>query len=95
MFKVFLLHLRISNNRGVVCRGLVEDYKVIIEFYLAIDDIRFEMEVSRGGVIFVESSHINIVAMLSDVVKELVYSSHIVRKDSAIAFAIITFSAFY
>ena len=95
MFKVFPLHLRISNNRGVVCRGLDEDYEVIIEFCLVIDDIRFEIEVSKGGVIFVESSYINIVAMLSDVVKELVHSSHIVRKDSAIVFAIITFSAFY
>ena len=95
MFKVFLLHLRIGNNRGVVYRGLVEDYEVIIKFYLVINDIRFEIEVSRGGVIFVESSYINIVAMLSDVVKELVYSSHIVRKDSAIAFAVIAFSAFY
>jgi hypothetical protein len=95
MFKVFPLHLRISNNRGVVYRGLVEDCEVIIEFCPAIDDIRFEIEVSRRGVIFVESSYINIVAMLSDVVKELVYSSHIVRKDSAIAFAIIAFSAFY
>jgi hypothetical protein len=95
MFKVFPLHLRISNNRGVVCRGLVEDYEVIIEFCLVIDDIRFEIEVSKGGVIFVESSYINIVAMLSDVVEELVHSGHIVRKDSAIAFAIIAFSAFY
>ena len=76
-------------------RGLVEDYKVIIEFCLVIDDTRFKIEVNRGGVIFVESSYINIVAMLSDVVEELVYSSHIVRKDSAIAFAVIAFSAFY
>jgi hypothetical protein len=78
-----------------VCRGLVKDCEVIIEFCLVINDIRFEIEVNRGGVIFVESSHINIVAMLSDVVEELVYSGHIVRKDSAIAFVIIAFSAFY
>ena len=78
-----------------MCKGLVEDCEVIIEFCPVIDDTRFEMEVSRGGVIFVESSYINIVVMLSDVVEELVYSSHIVKKDSAIAFAIITFSAFY
>ena len=76
-------------------RGLVEDYEVIIEFCLIIDDIRFEIKVSKRGVIFVESSYINIVAMLSDVVEELVHSSHIVRKDSAIAFAVIAFSAFY
>jgi len=94
MFKVFPLYLWISNNRGVVCRGLVKDYKVFIEFCLVINDTRFEIEVSRGGVVFVKSPYINIVAMLSDVVKELVYSGYIVRKDSAIALAIITFSAF-
>jgi hypothetical protein len=78
-----------------VYRGLVKDCEVIIEFCLVINDTRFEIEVSKRGVIFVESSYINIVAMLSDVVKELVYSSYIVRKDSAIAFAVIAFSAFY
>ena len=77
-----------------MCKGLVEDCEVIIEFCLAINDTRFKIEVNRRGVIFVESSHINIVAMLSDVVKELVYSGHIIKKDSAIAFAIIAFSAF-
>jgi hypothetical protein len=78
-----------------VCRGLIKDYKVIIEFCPAINNIRFEIEVSRGGVIFVKSLHINIIAMLLNVVKELVYSGYIIRKDSMIAFAIIAFSAFY
>jgi hypothetical protein len=77
-----------------VCKGLVKDYKVIIEFCLAINNIRFKIKVNRGGVIFIKSSHINIIVMLLDVVKELVYSGYIVRKDSAIAFAIIAFSAF-
>jgi hypothetical protein len=75
-----------------VCRRLVEDCEVFIEFCLVINDTRFKIEVSRGGVVFVKSLYINIVTILSDVVKELVHSGYIVRKDSAIAFAVIAFS---
>jgi hypothetical protein len=53
------------------------------------------MEIGRGGVIFVKSLYINIVIMFLNIIKELVYSSHIVEKDSVIAFDIIAFSMFY
>ena len=52
------------------------------------------MEIDRGGVIFVKSLYINIVVILIDIVKKLVYNSYIIREDSAIAFIIIALSAF-
>jgi hypothetical protein len=77
-----------------VYRGVVKDCEVFIEFCLAINNICFEIEIGGGGVAFVESPYIDIVAMFLNMIKELVYSSHIVEKDSVIAFAVIAFSTF-
>jgi hypothetical protein len=39
MLKVFPLYIRRGNNRGIVCRGIIKDYKVVIEFSLVINNM--------------------------------------------------------
>jgi hypothetical protein len=72
MLKVFPLYIRCGNNRGVVRRGIIKDYKVVVEFGLVINDIRLKVKVgirSGGDVV---SLTINLVAMPSDVVNKAI-----------------------
>ena len=50
MLEVFPLYIRRGNNRGVVRRGIIKDYKVVIEFSPAINNTRLKIKVGiRGG----------------------------------------------
>jgi hypothetical protein len=62
MFEVFLLYIRSSNNRYVVYRGIVQDFEVVIEFGLVIDDIYFKVKVKFRGLGDVDSLSFDIVA---------------------------------
>jgi hypothetical protein len=56
MFEVFPLYIRSSNNRCVVYRGIV-----VIEFSLAINNIRFKVKVRFRGLGDVNSSSFDII----------------------------------
>jgi hypothetical protein len=72
MLKVFLLYIRRGNNRGVVCRGIIKDCKVVVEFGLIINDICLKVKVGIRGGGDVVSSTINLVAMPLDVVDKAI-----------------------
>jgi hypothetical protein len=72
MLKVFLLYIRRGNNRGVVRRGIIKDYKVVVEFGLVINDIRLKVKVGVRGGGDVISLTINLVAMPLDVVDKAI-----------------------
>jgi hypothetical protein len=72
MLKVFPLYIRRGNNKGVVHRGIIKDCKVVIEFGLAINDIRLKVKVSVRGSGDVVSLTINLVVMPLDVVNKAI-----------------------
>jgi hypothetical protein len=72
MLKVFPLYIRRGNNRGVVRRGIIKDYKVVIEFSLIINNICLKVKVSVRGSSDIISLTINLVAMPLDVVNKAI-----------------------
>jgi hypothetical protein len=72
MLEVFPLYIRRGNNRGVVRRGIIKDYKVVIEFSLAINNTRLKVKVGIRGGGDVVSSTINLVIMPSDIVDKAI-----------------------
>jgi hypothetical protein len=72
MLKVFPLYIRRSNNRGVVHRGIIKNYKVVVKFSLAINNIYLKVKVSIRGSSNVISLTINLVAMPLDVVNKAI-----------------------
>jgi hypothetical protein len=72
MLEVFPLYIRRSNNRGVVYRDIIKDYKVVIEFGPVINNIRLKVKVSIKGGSDVISSTINLVVMPLDVVNKAI-----------------------
>jgi hypothetical protein len=72
ILEVFLLYIRRGNNRGVVRRGIIKDYEVVVEFSLVINDIRLKVKVGVRGGGDVVSSTINLVAMPLDVVDKAI-----------------------
>ena len=95
MFEVFPLHIRSSNNRCVVCRGIVQDFEVVIEFGPAIDDTRFKVKVRFRGLGDVDSSSFDIVAPRSYMGNKAIQRSHIVREYASIRSYVSAFSSFY
>jgi hypothetical protein len=64
--------MRRGNNRGVVRKGIIEDYKVVVEFGPAINDTRLKVKVGIRGGGDVISSTINLIAMPLDVVNKAI-----------------------
>ena len=84
MLKVFPLHIRRSNNRGVVRRGIIKDCEVVVKFSPAINDTRLKVKVGIRGGGDVVSSTINLIAMPLNVVDKAIQYSHIVREYALI-----------
>jgi hypothetical protein len=55
-----------------VCRGIIKDYKVVIEFSLAINNIYLKVKVSVRGGGDIISSTINLIVMPLDVVNKAI-----------------------
>ena len=72
MLKVFPLYIRRDNNRGVVHRGIIKDYKVVVEFGPVINDICLKIKVGVRGDGNVISSTINLVEMPLDMVNKAI-----------------------
>jgi hypothetical protein len=53
-------------------RGIIKDYKVVVEFSLVINNIRLKVKVSIKGGGDVVSSTINLVAMSLDIVNKTI-----------------------
>jgi hypothetical protein len=78
-----------------VYRGIVQDFKVVIEFGLVIDDIRFKVKVRFRGLSDVDSSSFDIVAPCSYVGNKVIQRSHIVREYALIRSCVSALSSFY
>jgi hypothetical protein len=72
MLEVFPLYIRRGNNRGVVCRDIIKDCEVFVEFGPAINNIRLKVKVGIRGSGDVVSLTINLVVMPSDVVDKAI-----------------------
>lgn len=74
MLEVFPFHVRGSNNRGVVSRGIVDFYKVFVKFGPAVNNALPKVDIGlRGkGFVAVVGSCINVVAVRSYMVDEAI-----------------------
>jgi hypothetical protein len=72
MLKVFLFHYKNSNNRGVVSRGIINFYKVLVKFSLVINNTLFKVDIRGEGGGFVGSLYIDVVTVLSYVINEAI-----------------------
>jgi hypothetical protein len=95
MFEVFLFHIRRRNNKSVVSKGIVDFYEVFVKFSLIINNIFFEVDIKRRDVGFVSNMCVNIVAVLSYVVDEVIQCSHIVREYALIPLRVGLFNSLY
>jgi hypothetical protein len=93
MLKVFPFHYRNSNNRGVVSKGIINFYEVLVKFSPAINNILLKVDIRGEGGGFVSSSYINVVAVLSYVIDEAIQRSHIVRDYASIPLRVGPFSS--
>ena len=95
MLKVFLFHYKNSNNKGVVSRGIINFYEVLVKFSPVINNTLFKVDIRRGGGSFVGSSYIDVVTVLSYVIDEAIQRSHIVREYTSILLRVGPFSSLY
>jgi hypothetical protein len=72
MFKVFPLHIRGGNNRGIVGRGIIKDLKVVIKFSPVVNNTRLKVKIGFRGGGDVDSSSINIVTIRLDVANKAI-----------------------
>jgi hypothetical protein len=72
MLKVFPLYIRRGNNRGVVHRGIIKDYKVVVEFSPVINNTRLKVKVGVRGSGDIISLTINLITMPLDVVNKAI-----------------------
>jgi hypothetical protein len=78
-----------------VCRSIVQDFKVVIEFSPVINNTRFKVKVRFRGLSNVDSSSFNIVAPRLYIGNEAIQRSHIVREYTSIRSCVNAFSSFY
>jgi hypothetical protein len=77
-----------------VCRGIVKDFKVVIEFCLAIDDTGLKVKVGFKGFVDVNSSSFDVVTPRSYVCNKVIQRGHVVREYALIRSCICAFSSF-
>ena len=84
MFEVFPLHDWVSNHRGIVSRGLVDNEKIAIKFRPTVDDTGFEIFKRFGGLIRVFEPLFDVVPRFSYMAKQIIECRHIVGQDTSI-----------
>jgi hypothetical protein len=95
MLKVFLFHCKNNNNKGVVSRGIINFYEVLVKFSLVINNTLFKVDIRGGGGSFVGSLYIDVVAVLSYVIDKAIQRSYIVREYASIPLRVGLFSSLY
>ena len=78
-----------------MCRGIVQDFEVVIEFSPAINDTRFKVKVRFRGLGDVDSSSFDIVAPRLYVGNKVIQRSYIVREYALIRSWFSAFSTLY
>jgi hypothetical protein len=64
--------VRRRNNRGVVSRGIINFYKVLVKFSPVINNILLKVDIKGRGVGFVNSLYVNIVVVLLYVIDKAI-----------------------